>query len=156
MHILKTLKDELYSSDWEISLNASDKLSEIYTPESIEILTDALQSSDNFIRNSGALGIRELKNQEAYKILLKRILELGPNEKIGTLVYSLEYADCKRNLDDLIELFLKGNYEVRMGLNEIFTEQTFELTNEELKNIQLKLNQEDLTINELGIRFVIL
>ncbi len=94
---INQLKADLHSDKWETSLGSADRLSQLNTIESIDVLIDGLSSTNSFIRNASALGIRDADSKKAFDALFNRIKELGPNEEIGTLVYSLETANCNNS-----------------------------------------------------------
>lgn len=150
---LEELESNLFSNDWEVSVDAADKLAGLNTPESIAVLIKAIDSDDNFIRNAAALGIREANNEVAFLALWNRIIELGPDEEIGTLVYSMEMADCSNYLLELINLYFNGNYEVENSTSVIINEQTFNLTKEELIKIKEELNNQDMTLEDLNVKY---
>lgn len=152
---LQSIKDRLYSKNWEESLSAVDQLAAMHTEEAITILVEALDSTDNWIRNAASLGIREANNPSASKALLERIKELGTDEEIGTLVYSLETFDSSRNLLDIVNLYFNGNYEVKVSAKTILEDQQFQLTQNELEKVTQRLEQEGTTIQALGIRYMI-
>lgn len=145
----------MYSENWEESLSAADQLAAMHTDEAIAFLVEALDSNDNWIRNAASLGIREANNSSASKALLERIKELGTDEEIGTLVYSLETFDCSRNLLDIVNLYFDGNYEVKVSAKAIFEDQQFQLTQKELGKVTQRLEQEGTTIQALSIRYTI-
>ena len=150
---IKKLKENLYSNDWKISLHSSEKLAEINTPASIEILIDALKSNDNFIRNSASLGIREANNNKAFEALFNRIKELGPNEEIGTLVYSLEKFNCSQHLLEITDLYFKGNFEVKNAATTILNEQEFILSSKELVQLKEILKEYNMTLKGFKIKY---
>jgi len=161
-HLIKTsledisnLKTNLYSEDWETSLKASDTLARLNNPEAISVLIDALNSKNNWTRNSAALGIRETNNNYAFRALLERIKELGPHEEIGTLVYSLETVDCSEYLLDIIELHFNGNFEVENATTTILNEQEFKLSNEEFEKLKSKLQEYGMTVEDFDIKYKI-
>lgn len=145
----------LYSQKWEESLNAADQLAAIKSDESIAILIQALKSDDNFIRNAASLGIREADDSIASKALFDRIIELGANEEIGTLVYSLETFDCSKYLMEIVNLYFDGNYEVQVSTLTIIEEQIFTLSYGEFQQVAQRLKQEGTTVEELRIKYTI-
>ena len=149
------LKINLYSKDWKTSIAAADKLAELNTPLAISILIEGLKSNDNFIRNASSLGISEANNKSAYLALWNRILELGADEEIGTLVYSMETADCSNYLLEIIKLYYNGNYEVQNSASTILDEQTFILNNEELIAVNKELEKHEMTIEDFDIKYTI-
>lgn len=161
-HLIKTsledisnLKTDLYSEDWETSLKASDTLAKLNRPETISILIVALNSENSWTRNSAALGIRKTNNNSAFRALLDRIKELGPDEEIGTLVYSLETGDCSKYLLNIIDLHFNGNFEVENATTTILNEQEFKLTTEEFEKLKLKLQDHGMTVEDLDIKYKI-
>ena len=153
---LEDLKNNLYSKDWKTSLKAADKLAELNTFSAISILIEGIKSEDNWIRNASALGIREAKNELAHIALWNRIIELGPYEEIGTLVYSMEKADCSNYLVELINLYIEGNYEVGNSTLTVMSEQTFKLNNEELTKIERILKKHGKIFEELKLKYSII
>ncbi len=153
---LEDLKKNLYSKDWKTTLNAADKLAELNTFSAISILIEGIKSDDSRIRNASALGIRGAKNELAHIALWNRIIELGPNEEIGTLVYSMETADCSNYLVELFNINIKGNFEVKNSTLTIMSEQTFKLNNEELTKIERILKKHSKKFGELKLKFSII
>lgn len=145
---LDQLKANLYSDDWKTSLSAADRLAELRTIESIDILIEGLSSTNSSIRNSSALGIREVNSQRAFDALFNRIKELGVNEEIGTLVYSLESASCSDYLLELIDLYFNGNFEVKSSLTTIFNEQSFVLPKAYIEKLEDILGHYGTTIQD--------
>jgi len=150
--ILK-LKEEITSEDWKTSLSAADRLANIKTKESLQVLVDNLKSENNFIRNAAALGLMQTGDQEYFEPLIKRIKELGTEEEIGTLVYALENFDCSTILPDIVTLYLKGNFEVRQATTNILNEQSFKLTTKELKEIENELKDYDYSLDSFKINY---
>jgi hypothetical protein len=148
---INQLKIDLYSDKWETSLSAADRLSQLNTTISIDILIDGLSSTNSFIRNASALGIRETDSKKAFDTLFNRIKELGPNEEIGTLVYCLETANCNDYLIDLIDFYFNGNFEVKSSLTTIFNEQIFVLTKANIDRLQDILKLNNTTIQDFNL-----
>ncbi|MBC7451062.1 MAG: hypothetical protein H7259_06200 [Cytophagales bacterium] len=155
MNNIDELKTNLYSNNWETSLDAADKLAELSTPIALSILIEGLKSNDISVRNASALGIREANNESAFLALWNRIVELGPDEQIGTLVYSMEATDCSNYLLEIINLYLNGNFEVENSSEVILTEQTFFVTDEELIAIKKELENHDMKIEDLSVKYKI-
>ncbi len=155
MKDIEKLRGMLYSQYWEESLNAADQLAAIKSDESIAVLIQALKSDDNFIRNAASLGIRESDDSIASKALFDRIIELGANEEIGTLVYSLETFDCSRYLMEIVNLYFGGNHEVQVSTLTIMEEQIFTLSYGEFQQVAQRLKQEGTTVEELRIKYTI-
>lgn len=151
---LVELKKMLFSDDWNESLDAADKLAEINSSKSIAILIEGIKSENNLIRNSAALGIRELRNNEAYKELWKRILELGPNGEVGTLVYSMEFADCSKYLSQLVNLFKHGNYEVQNMTHNIIYNQVFYVSENEYIRVKDLLVDLEFDFDDIKIEII--
>lgn len=151
---INQLKANLYSDVWKTSLEAADTLSELNTNEAIDILIDALSSENNFIRNASALGIREADSKKAFDALFNRIKELGPHEEIGTLVYSLETANCNDYIMDLIDFYFNGNLEVTSALTTIFNEQNFVLTKDSMNKLEAILKRNNTTIQNFKLNVI--
>ena len=149
------LKQEIKSDDWKTSLSAADRLADIGTEESVQLLVDNLQSEDNFIRNAAALGLMRTGNQKFFNPLINRIKELGSEEEIGTLVYALEGFDCCAILSDIVNLFLKGNFEVRQATTNILNDQSFQVTRKELEKIEKQLKDHDYSLDSFKINYQI-
>ena len=150
---LLELKSNLFNDNWDTSLKAADLLAKSNTNETIAILIEGLNSENNFIRNASALGIRNTNNQFAFNALWIRIMELGPNEEIGTLVYALEMADCSNYLIELLDLFFNSNFEVSHSVKTIIEQQIFYLNDDEYIKVYELLNSKKLTINQMGIKY---
>ena len=146
--MITQLEQDLFSNNWETSLNAADRLAEIGSDESINTLIKALASDNNFTRNAAALGIRELNSKNAFYALYNRILELGPNEEIGTLLYGLETSEDASFLIELVEFFFLGNYEVKHSIKTIFDKQIDNLSLINTKLVAEKLATHKMTIND--------
>ena len=141
------------SEDWGTSLHAAETLGRIGTDEAIKPLVECLKSTDNWIRNAAALGLMETKNQKYFKPLLDRIIELGPNQEIGTLVYALTEFDCSAHLFDIAYLFLNGNFEVKNATTGILNDTVFQLTKNQLDNVNRLLIESGTSIEGFKIKY---
>lgn len=150
------LKRKLFLENWKISLSAADELAYLNTKDAISILIEGLKSENNFIRNASALGIRDSNNKLAFNELWNRIIELGPHEEIGTLIYAMEMADCSRFLLKMLELFFIGNYEVKSSVSTIIDKQIFLLTTEEMLKSEEILESNKLTFKCMNIKYKII
>ena len=150
--ILK-LKEEITSEDWQISLSAAERLANIKTKESLQVLVDSLKSENHLIRNAAALGPMQTSDQEYVEPLIKRIKELGPEEEIGTLVYALEDFDCSAILPDIVTLYLKGNFEVRQATTNILNKQSFKVTTKELNEIENELKDYEYSLDSFKVNY---
>ena len=148
---LYQLKTDLHSGKWETALDAADRLSQLNTTESIDVLIDGLSSTNSFIRNASALGIRDTDSKKAFDALFNRIKELWPNEEIGTLVYCLETANCNDYLIDLIDFYFNGSFEVKSSITTIFNEQNFVQTKDNINRLQDILKLNNTTIQDFNI-----
>lgn len=113
--------------------------------------------ADTQIRNLAAAAMRETGNQKYFIPLVNRINELGTKGKIGTLVYALENLDCRRSLYDIANLNLNAgkNMEVKHSTTVILNDQTFRLTNKELKEVRSLLDKFDFTIEGFDVKYQI-
>lgn len=152
---IQILKQQIASDNWEINLSAADRLGDIGTDESVHPLLDNLKSDDNFKRNAAALGLMRTKNQKYFDSLMNRIKELGLDEDRGTLVFALEAFDCSSNLYDIVDLYLNGNAEVRMGTTTILNDQKFKLTRKEIKRVSDLLHRFNYSLDEFKISYEI-
>jgi hypothetical protein len=154
---INKLKQKINSDDWEICRSAVVRLAEINSEESTTILLDMLKSDDAEIRNLAAVAMRDTRNQKYLTPLIKRINDLGPKGKIGTLVYALEFLDCSRNLYDIANLNLNAgtNMEIRHSTTVILNEQSFTLTNAELEKVKKLLDRFDFAIDGFDVRYKI-
>lgn len=155
---LEKLKEQIKSDDWDTCLSAVDRLAQIDSTESTNILLDMLKSGDSQIRNLAAVAMRESKNQKYFGPLIKRINELGPSGQIGTLVYALELLDCSHNLFDIANLNLNSgtNLEVKHSTTVILNEQDFLVTKDELKKVNELLDKFDFDIQGFDVKYKIL
>jgi len=153
---INILKEQINSDDWGTSLSAADRLGDIGTEESVQLLLDTLKSNDNFKRNAAALGLMRTKNQRCFAPLMNRIKELGTDEEIGTLVYALEDFDCSSNLYDIVNLYVRGNAEVQMGTTTILNDQKFKLTKQEMKRVRDLLNEFNYSLDGFKISYEII
>jgi hypothetical protein len=149
------LREEIKSNVWETCLSAADRLADMGTEESVQLLVDYLQSNENFTRNAAALGLMRTGNQKYLSPLINRIKELGPQEEIGTLVYALESFDCNTILLDIVSLYLEGNFEVRQATTNILNEQSFQVTKKELEKIEKQLEDHDYALDSFKINYQI-
>ena len=152
------MKQEIYSEDWETCKRAVDRLAEINSDESTSILLDMLKSNDAQVRNLAAVGMRTTRNQKYLVPLLKRISQLGTKGQIGSLVYALENLDCSRNLFDIAYMNLNAgtNMEVKHSTTVILNEQSFILTQTELKDLKELLEKYHFTIDGFDVNFKML
>ena len=82
--------------------------------ESIPQLLAMLQEKSNIwcVRDGIALGISEIKIDEAVPILIDLIKKADYNDR-GTLLYSLINLDCKKYFLFFIKIICTGNFECR-------------------------------------------
>ncbi len=151
MKSLNELKNQLYSSDWNISLNSAERLAKLNSNKSVSILIEGLNSNNNFTRNACALGIRGMKNEYAFKELWNCIMKLGPYEEIGTLVYALEMSDCSCHLLELLSLYIDGNFEVENSIETIISEQIFKIKDVEESKLKKLILSNKLKLSHLKI-----
>lgn len=133
---IENWKEKILSKDWKIALNAADNLAKIGGDEVIKFLIKLLDSKEARIRNAAALSIRDTKDNQAIKPLLKSIFKPENRDYNGTMVYALQTLDCKNNLVELFKILFYESYESKMGAYAILDEQIFEFHREDLMEIQ--------------------
>ena len=97
--------------------------------------------------------MRDSGNQIFMKPILDRIFELGFDEEIGTLVYSLENFDCSKILNQIVQLHFNCNYEVQMATLNMMEEQTFLLSSKDKEQIESVLILNNSSLNQLEVKF---
>ena len=153
MKPVKELFKQFNSSKWEAKLSAADQIAELKSNEGNQFLIDKLKSDNASDRNAAALGMRETRNQIFLEPILNRIKNLGNQENIGTLIYSIQNFDCSSILLELICLHVNGEEEIKMGTSTILTEQTFLISELEKERINKKLRKDGVNLDELGIEY---
>ena len=92
------------------------------------------------MRNKAALALADLKDNRAVEPLFSAILKKDNYHFNGTLVHTLSYLNCEKNLLNLFEILFYHEYEPRIGAIEILEEQEFEFSYKDLNEIQTKWN----------------
>ncbi len=152
--------NQLYSENWDESLEASDRLVKIYESNNqiVDLLIEVLENaeSDNAI-NATALALREISDNKAFDALLKAIEKRKSSNNISTLVYALENYNCKNHFLDIFSLFVFSNKaDVMLSSYNILTEQVFEVSREDLNIAQKILNNSGLSYEDKDIAHNIL
>lgn len=95
-------------------------------------LVDGLRSTVPAERDRAAIELRDFMKEA--KAALWRSIRKQPNRNHrGTLVWTLQWFDCSRDFDNLIELALNGNYEVQCHSLCILQEQSFRVKQNQLR-----------------------
>ena len=109
--------------------------------KSLQALIQDLQSPDASVRDKAAIVLMDIGDEEAVRPLLDAIAKPENANHTGTLVYALSAFDCVEHLEVLVDLCLKGNYEVSSGAFHII--EAVELTQDVIRRIDAQLRKSD-------------
>ena len=123
----------MLSKNWEVSLAASDRLASIGRKKIPGLLIPLLKSKRPDVRNSVALALKEIGDDDAVKPLMNAIMTPQNRSHRGTLVSALEKHDCSLLFLPMVKLALYGDYEVQCHALIILSEQKFATTFEEIQ-----------------------
>jgi hypothetical protein len=133
---IESLKQNMFSDDWELVKSSADKLGEIGGEEITDFLISLLKSENSGLRNRAALALEEIKNNRAVEPLLEAIFKKENHNYNGTMVFALESLDCSRNLKDIFRILFYESFEAKISAYRILTEQKFDFTQEDLTEIK--------------------
>jgi hypothetical protein len=99
----------------------------------------ALSSASPRTRDKAAMEIRSF-SEDICSALWRAIKKRANTHTNGILVRTLQWFNCSDRFTDLFHLALHGDYEVQCHALKILQEQSFDVTQEQLRNARLSLN----------------
>ncbi len=107
------LLQALDSSDPDVVADAAGKLALCQEASAAPRLLELLRTTDNpVIRNAAALALSDLKEPQAFLVLVDLLRDERTGKSRGTLLYALGAYDCSSILPLLVDLVIDGNFEV--------------------------------------------
>ena len=123
------MADELASLVLQWALRALNSKSISDTMEALHFLAECgdrraaptiasilARTRSHAVRDVAALALMDLRDPGALPVLIWVLAKPETVGHRGTLVHALSAFDCSQVFDRLIELFLDGSYEVRIGI----------------------------------------
>jgi len=138
---IEQLKSVFISDDLKNLEDVQTRLIVIGGKEVVDFLKSLLADDDSKIRNRAALVLGDIKDNSAVEPLLKAIFKKENHDYNGTLVYALEALDCSQKLKEVFRILFFESYESKLHAYNILTEQEFEFTKSDLKEIQNMWNE---------------
>jgi hypothetical protein len=133
---INKLKVDLNSSDKDVASKAADRLAKIGGHDIVDYFISLLDNES--LRNLASIALHDIADNRALEPLLKAINKPENRRYNGTMVYALQNLDCSEKLVDLFDLLFYHDYEVKMGVVPILTEQPFNFTDNDLEIINQK------------------
>lgn len=104
----------LHDREWEIAIELAHALGDARVTKAIPILLGALKGKYPVgVKNAAAIGLRELRANEAVPVLFRLIRHPAYRGNRGTFVYALEALDWSPHTEGMIRLIFDKNAEVR-------------------------------------------
>jgi HEAT repeat protein len=109
------LLQSLDSSDTDVVAGAARGLAERHEARAVPRLLEMLRMTDNpVIRNAAGLALSDLKEPQAFQVLVDLLRDERTKKNRGTLLYALGAYDCSSILPLLVDLVIDGNFEVSL------------------------------------------
>lgn len=107
------LLQQLDSSDVDVVASAARELASHNEASATRQLLELLRTTDNpLIRNAAALALSDMKEPQAFNVLVDLLRDERTRQNRGTLLYALGAYDCSSLLPLLVDLVIEGNFEV--------------------------------------------
>ncbi|HRI51091.1 MAG TPA: HEAT repeat domain-containing protein [Pseudomonadota bacterium] len=109
------LLQKLGSSDADVAAEAARGLAARNEASAAPRLLELLRTTDNpRIRNAAALALSDLRQPQAFQVLVDLLRDERTEKNRGTLLYALGTYDCSSILPLLVDLVIAGNFEVSL------------------------------------------
>ena len=133
---IKQLKKDVFSDDWELVKSSANRLGEIGGDDVVDVLISLIALDDCSIRNKAALALEQIKDNRALEPLLTAIFKKENHNYNGTMVFALESLNCSKKLKEIFRILFYETYESKLSANAILSDQIFEFTEHDLRDIQ--------------------
>lgn len=104
---------QLDSNDPDVVAAAACELGSRHEASATPQLLERLRTTDNsLIRNAAALALSDMKEPQAFNVLVTLLRDERTRKSRGTLLHALGAYDCSPLLPLLVDLVIDGNFEV--------------------------------------------
>ncbi|MFS0840580.1 HEAT repeat domain-containing protein [Paenibacillus sp. 1P03SA] len=120
MELIQSLQEELCKNNINEADLIVEKIGELKLLEAVPaLITILLETDSNQLRNTIAMALSDIGCEDAVAPLVSLLSSPKTINSRGTLLYALESFDCSRHGELFTELWIKGNYEVKMQTNSL-------------------------------------
>lgn len=118
-------------------------------------LVEEMKATDDCcIRNTIAIILGDLRYNGAVDALIQLIQNPQNANSRGTLIYALKELKCEKNLTDLIDILLNGNFETKWNMHDLILKKRKLLSKKDRKKYKKEIKKKIKALEiELGLYY---
>lgn len=118
-------------------------------------LVEEMKATDDCcIRNTIAIILGDLRYNGAVDALIQLIQNPQNANSRGTLIYALKELKCEKNLTDLIDILLNGNFETKWNMHDLILKKRKLLSKKDRKKYKKEIKKKIIALEiELGLYY---